>query len=89
MTRASLRATVAIVTESLAAQIFNADVTVADELPASSYSPYMIIAIPVRMHVKLSTIVRWPIKRRPNTATEAVTAVVKVEDVLDDKAAVE
>lgn len=82
-------ATVFIYVEGMAPEISNTDVMTANGWPASSYLPYMTIAVPMRRRENLSTVVRSPMKHCLNTATAAATAVTKEEDVLKVREAAE
>lgn len=63
--------------ESVAPEMNNSAVIVAEEFPTSSHAPYMTNAVSVRERENFSTIVRSPKKRLLNTAIEPTTAAVK------------
>lgn len=77
-----LPAKVVINIEGVAPEMLKTDLLVGNYLPASSHPPYMAIAVHVRKHGNLSTIVRSSKNHRMNTATDTATAAVKKEDVL-------
>lgn len=59
--------------------MFNTDVMVSEELPASRQAPYMALAVPVRKREKASMTAGSLKKRCLNIAAEAVTTYVKEE----------
>lgn len=72
---------VVIKAESSAAEISNTYDMLVEEFLASNHVPYTTISISSRKREISNMIARSPKKRRQNSATETLAAVVKVNDV--------
>lgn len=89
VTRPSPPATNIINVESMVSGMSNTDVTVAKVLLASSHSPHMSTAVPVRKSGNSGQIARLSGKRCQISETATATSVVKEEDELDASNAAE
>lgn len=83
VTRPSPPVTIVINVGSVGPEMFNTDFVIADALLASSHSPLITFAAPVRKRGHSSTISRSRIKLCLDGATDPSTAVAKEEDVLE------
>lgn len=75
--------------QSVALEMSNTDVVVADELSTSSHSPYLTNAVQVRKRGHSSMITRARKKGHLNTATDSSAAFVKKKNVMDVTGAAE